>query len=87
MQLSVYAPSITNGIAMSVIWLYFFSGDRFGFINNLLINIGLITEPIQWTADAKYVLTVVIIISVWMSMGTGFLVFFGRLTEHKQRIL
>lgn len=77
--LAFYAPSITNGIAMSVIWLYFFSGDRFGFINNILINIGLITEPIQWTADAKYVLSVVIIISIWMSMGTGFLVFLAGL--------
>ncbi len=73
--LAFYAPSITNGIAMSVIWLYFFSGDRYGMINNVLINIGIISEPIQWTMDANYILGVVIFISIWMSMGTGFLVF------------
>lgn len=64
---------------MSVIWLYFFSGDRYGFINNILINIGLISEPIQWTVDANYILPVVMIISIWMSMGTGFLVFLAGL--------
>ena len=77
--LGFYIPSITNGIAMSVIWMYFFSGDRYGFINNILINIGLISEPIQWTVDANYILPVVMFISIWMSMGTGFLVFLAGL--------
>jgi len=74
-SLAFYAPSLTSGIAMSIIWLIIFSGDRYGYINNFLINIGLIAEPILWTKDAKYIMPVVIIISVWMSMGTGFLVF------------
>lgn len=77
--LAFYAPSITSGIAMSVIWLYFFSPDRYGLINNLLFNIGIITEPILWTIDPKYIMWVIIIVSVWMSMGTGFLVFLAGL--------
>lgn len=77
--LAFYAPSITSGIAMSVIWLYFFSGDRHGLINNLLYDIGIITEPILWTIDSRTVLPVVIFVSAWMSMGTGFLVFLAGL--------
>lgn len=73
--LAFYAPSLTSGIAMSVIWLYFFSGDRYGFINNILITLGVTDAPILWTSDPKYIMTVIIIISIWMSMGTGFLVF------------
>ncbi|AEE95245.1 carbohydrate ABC transporter permease [Mahella australiensis] len=73
--LAFYAPSITSGIAMSVVWMYFFSGDRYGLVNNLLTNIGLISEPILWNIDPKTILPVIIIVSVWMSMGTGFLVF------------
>lgn len=73
--LAFYAPSITSGIAMSVVWLYFFSNDRYGLINNVLINLGIISEPILWTLDVKYILGVIMLISVWMSMGTGFLVF------------
>lgn len=74
-SLAFYAPSLTSGVAMSTIWLIIFSGDRYGYLNNLLLKAGLITEPILWTSDSSYVLKVVMLISVWMSMGTGFLVF------------
>ena len=77
--LAFYAPSITSGIAMSVVWMYFFSGDRYGLINNLLINLGIIVEPIIWNMSEVTILPVVIIISIWMSMGTGFLVFLAGL--------
>lgn len=73
--LGFYAPSIVSGVAMSVIWLYFFSSDRFGMINNILITLGFITKPVLWTQDAATILPVVVFVSAWMSMGTGFLVF------------
>lgn len=74
-SLMFYAPSLTSGVAMSTIWLIIFSGDRYGYINNLLLRWGMIMEPILWTKDASYVMIVIMIISVWMSMGTGFLAF------------
>lgn len=73
--LAFYAPSITSGIAMSVVWSYIFSPDRYGLINNLLINIGILDDPILWTQDPKYILGVIIVVAIWMSMGNGFLVF------------
>ncbi|HHY24171.1 MAG TPA: sugar ABC transporter permease [Clostridiaceae bacterium] len=78
-SLAFYAPSITSAVAMSAVWLFFFSSDRYGLINDVLIRIGIINEPILWTKDPEYILWVVIIISVWMSMGTGFLVFLAGL--------
>lgn len=77
--LAFYAPSLTSGIAMSTIWLIIFSGDRNGYLNHFLMNIGVITEPILWTKDAVFLKWVIVIISVWMSMGTGFLVFLAGL--------
>lgn len=77
--LAFYAPSICSGVAMSTIWLYFFSSDRYGLINNALLSVGLIDKAVLWTKDPTYVLAVVIIISIWMSMGTGFLVFLAGL--------
>ncbi len=78
-SLAFYAPSLTSGVAMSTIWLIIFSGDRNGYLNNFLMDIGLIVEPILWTKDADYLKWVIVIISVWMSMGTGFLVFLAGL--------
>jgi multiple sugar transport system permease protein len=77
--LAFYAPSITSGVAMSVVWLWFFANDRYGMINNALINLGIIHEPVLWTLDINTILPVVIVISIWMSMGTGFLVFLAGL--------
>lgn len=74
-SMAFYAPSLTSGVAMSTIWLILFSGDRYGYINNLLLRFGIIMEPILWTKDADYVLPVIMIITIWMSMGNGFLSF------------
>lgn len=77
--LAFYAPSITSGVAMSVVWTYFFSSDNYGLINNLLLETGIIDTPVLWTQDPAYILPVIIVVSIWMSMGTGFLVFLAGL--------
>ncbi|MCY9664297.1 sugar ABC transporter permease [Paenibacillus alginolyticus] len=74
-----YVPSITSSIALSVVWLYIFSGDRYGMLNHWLLNWGIISEPVLWVDNPKTILPVVIIVSLWMSMGTGFLVFLAGL--------
>ncbi len=78
-SLAFYAPSICSGIAMSTVWMVAFSSDRLGYINNFLLNLGLIDEPILWNTDPNYIMGVVMFISLWMSMGTGFLVFLAGL--------
>lgn len=77
--LAFYAPSICSGIAMSQVWMVIFSSDRKGYLNNILLNMGLIDEPILWNTDPTYIMGVVMFISLWMSMGTGFLVFLAGL--------
>lgn len=86
-SLLFYAPALTSGIAMTVVWMYFFSSDRYGFINNILFQMGIINEPILWNIDGKYILTVVIIISVWMNMGSGFLVFYAGLKNTSKELM
>lgn len=77
--LAFYAPSITPAVAMSSVWLIAFSGDRTGYLNYILLYLGLIDEPILWNTDPTYIMGVVMFVSLWMSMGTGFLVFLAGL--------
>ena len=79
--LAFYTPSITSAIAMSVIWLYLFANDRYGLLNYALTEIGLITEPVAWLREQSTILPVIMIVSLWMSMGTGFLVFLAGLQD------
>lgn len=69
----VYAPSLTSNVF--VIWKYIFDADTYGLINSVMMNFGLISKPISWLTDSRYNLTVVMIVTVWMSFGSGFLSF------------
>ena len=71
--LILYSPSMTTGVAMTVLWKVIFSGDQSGLLNSWLMELGIITEPIIWLTNADYVLPIVIIIGLWSSMGIGFL--------------
>ncbi len=68
-----YSPSMTGAVAMAVVWKILFSGDQMGLINNWLMNLGVIDEPIIWLTSATYLLPIMIIVALWSSMGVGFL--------------
>lgn len=71
LTLVFYAPSIV-GNAFAV-WLLIFDGDIYGYLNSLLMRLGAISEPIQWLTDPKYMMAVVVVVQLWLSMGTSFL--------------
>ncbi|NLW00152.1 MAG: sugar ABC transporter permease [Clostridiales bacterium] len=77
MTLVFYAPSISGNVFF--IWQVIFSGDRYGLLNSLLIRLRIILEPIQWLKDEQYILAVIIIVQLWMSLGTSFLAFIAGL--------
>jgi len=73
-----YIPTIVGAAGWGV-WRLFFSSDEYGFINGILMNTGLIHEPIGWLVDQKYILMVLIIVQLWLSMGISFLTFVAGL--------
>lgn len=73
MALIIYSPSMTAGTTMTVIWQVLFSGDQLGYINNMLMRLGVITEPIKFLQSTTWLLPVMIIVALWSSMGVGFL--------------
>ncbi len=73
----MYTPALCGGAA--TIWTYIFSTDSKGFLNDLLLKLGIISDPIQWLTDSTYTMTVAIIVAIWGSFGTGFLSFVSGL--------
>ncbi len=67
-----YAPSMA-GTAVISVFTMIFSNDSNGYLNAMLRNLGM--TPVKWLSDADYVMVVVILASLWMSMGVGFLSF------------
>ncbi len=66
-----YVPSLVgNGL---LIWQMLFASDSYGYMNNILLNAGLITAPITWLSTEQYIVPIVVMVQLWMSMGTSFL--------------
>ena len=73
MSLILYAPSISGSVYF--IWEYIFSGDAYGLANGTLMKLGVLHEPIQWLQDEKYNFAIIVIVQLWLSLGTSFLAF------------
>jgi multiple sugar transport system permease protein len=69
----LYSPSLTLGVAMAAMWRIIFSDDSQGYLNSILMNWGVILEPIQFLQSPQYLMSIMIIVSLWSSMGVGFL--------------
>lgn len=81
LALILYSPSMTTGVAMTVVWKTLFSGDQNGYLNSFLLGLNVIQEPIQWLQSPDYLMTIMIIVTLWSSMGVGFLAMLAGILE------
>lgn len=77
LTLIFYAPSICGNAY--VVWNLILSGDRYGYLNGILMKLGVLDEAIIWMKTEKYVLPFLIVVQLWLSLGTGFLSFIAGL--------
>ncbi len=72
-----YAPSISG--AIYTIWSTLFSGDSYGWVNGWLMQLGFISDPIQFFQNEAYTMPLCIVVALWTSLGTAFLSFIAGL--------
>lgn len=77
LTLIFYAPSICGNAY--VVWNLILTGDRYGYLNGILLKLGILDEAVQWMQTEKYVLPFLIVVQLWLSLGTGFLSFIAGL--------
>lgn len=77
LTLIFYAPSICGNAY--VVWNLILSGDRYGYLNGILMKLGILDEAVLWMKTEKWVLPMLIIVQLWLSLGTGFLSFIAGL--------
>lgn len=69
----LYSPSLTGGVLLSTVWGVIFSGDANGYLNAILTQLGWIEQPVLWLQSEEYLLPIMILVSLWSSLGIGFL--------------
>ena len=77
LTLIFYAPSICGQAYL--VWNIILNPGKTGWLNGILIKMGFLDEPILWMQTEKYVLPVLIVVQLWLSLGTGFLSFIAGL--------
>lgn len=77
LTLIFYAPSICGNAYM--VWNIILTGDRYGYLNGIALKFGFINEPKLWMQTEKYILPILVVVQLWLSLGTGFLSFIAGL--------
>lgn len=76
-RVSYYLPSITSAVAVATIFLFLF--NRFGVVNTVLGAFG--ADPINWVSSPDHALTIVIVMTIWSSIGANMLIFLAGLQD------
>ncbi len=79
LRIAFFLPSVTASIAISVIWGWIFRGHSYGLINTVLLQTGLIQQPISFLADANWSMPVLVIMAVWGGIGYTMILFLAGL--------
>lgn len=73
LALIIYSPSMTGGVLLSTVWSVIFNGSESGYLNYILLKLGVIETPVVWLSSETHLLWIVIVVTLWSSMGIGFL--------------
>jgi len=72
-----FLPSVTAGVAITVVWGHLFRGTAHGLINSVITGLG--REPIEFLANADWTLPIVIMLAVWGGAGYNMILFLAGL--------
>jgi multiple sugar transport system permease protein len=71
---SVYfLPVVMSFIAASLIWLWIYH-DLFGLLNYVLLELGLISQPVVWMGEVRTSLPAIILMIVWKTAGFSMMI-------------
>ncbi|MDO7907721.1 sugar ABC transporter permease [Paenibacillus sp. JX-17] len=74
---AIFLPCVTSLVAYAVVFKYLFSPD--GLVNSLLMNVHLISSPIQWITDPFWAKITIIIAITWRWTGYNMIFYLSSL--------
>jgi putative chitobiose transport system permease protein len=72
-----YIPAVAGSIAIGISWRWLF--DRNGFLNGVLVWLGVLDQPIQWLTTPTLVLPIAILLTIWAGVGYYAVIFLAGL--------
>lgn len=76
-RIAIFLPAVTSLVAYSILFKYLFSGD--GIINQFLVNLSIISQPIQFLSDPFWAKVTIIIAITWRWAGYNMIFYLSAL--------
>lgn len=80
-----YIPVITSWTVVSLIWKWIYD-PIYGFLNYILLFLGIIKEPIRWLQDPSVALYAVMLVTIWKGIGWNMVIFLAALQTIPQSL-
>lgn len=64
-----FLPTVTSVAAISVVWRWIYSGDRYGLLNYILTKLGILATLQDWLLQPSTTLPAIIVMSIWGGIG------------------
>jgi multiple sugar transport system permease protein len=77
MRTIFFLPSVTNAVALFIIWRWIFSPEEFGLANTVSSWFGLHSRA--WTGTPELTIPILVLIAVWGGCGYGMVIFVAGL--------
>lgn len=74
-----YLPVITSWIVVAFLFRYLFADGENGIINFMLLNIGIINEPISWLQNQWTAMFVIWLFHIWKTVGWSVVIYLAAL--------
>ncbi|MDI3473299.1 MAG: putative chitobiose transport system permease protein [Thermotogaceae bacterium] len=72
-----YIPVITGAVIVSIAWRWIYDVD--GLLNFMLLNLGIIKEPILWLSDKRIALFSAMFVTFWRGLGYYMVIYLAGL--------
>ena len=81
---AIFIPCVTSLVAYSVIFKYMFGVD--GIVNTILVNMSIISEPVNWLADPIWAKVIIILAITWRWTGYNMIFYLSSLQNIDQSV-
>ena len=74
---AIFLPCVTSLVAYSIIFKSLFAND--GFINGMLMNLHIISEPVNWLTNVTFARILIILAITWRWTGYNMIIYLSGL--------
>lgn len=73
-----FLPSVTAGVAVTVVWGWIFKGQPYGLVNSVRLHFGAST-PIPFLSDADWTMPILVGLAIWGGIGYNMIMYLAGL--------